>query len=65
MIRCPVTLRYARCGEPKQTWSSSERFSDVVTGKRLEIERVRRVTHGVNCPRRGPEFKAKDFEATA
>ena len=21
VIRCPVSVRYARCGEPKQTWS--------------------------------------------
>ncbi len=28
-------------------------------------EKVRHVTHGVNCPRRGPEFKVHDFEVTA
>jgi len=29
------------------------------------LEGVRRVTHGVNCPRRGPEFRVDDSEATA
>jgi hypothetical protein len=26
---------------------------------------VRHGTHGVHCPRRGPEFKVNDSEATA
>jgi hypothetical protein len=35
VIRCPATVRYARCGTPKQDWSSF-----VVTGERPEIERL-------------------------
>jgi hypothetical protein len=34
-------------------------------GKAVCAERLRRVTHGVNCLQRRPKFKADDFEATA
>ena len=34
-----------------------------VAGEPLDIERVRRVTHRVNCLLRRPEFKADDSEA--
>jgi hypothetical protein len=57
-IRWPVAVRYARCGEPKQSWSSF-----VSAGELIDIERVRRVTHRVNCLLRRPEFKADDSEA--
>jgi hypothetical protein len=40
VARWPGAVRYARCGTPKQDWLSSERCSEVVTGKRLEIERL-------------------------
>ena len=35
MIRWPVIVRYARCGEPKQSWSSF-----VIAGELIDIERV-------------------------
>jgi hypothetical protein len=40
VIRCPVPVRYARCGEPKQHCPSFELCSDVATGERPEIERL-------------------------
>jgi hypothetical protein len=40
VTRWAVPVRYARCGAPKQDWSSSEMSSEVVTGERLEIERL-------------------------
>ena len=57
-------VRYACCGWPKQNWSSPEWFSVKTTGELIDIESVRHGTHGVNCPQRGPKFKADDFEAT-
>ena len=40
VIRDPGPVRYARCEEPQLTWSSFEVSSDIITGKRLEIERL-------------------------
>ena len=38
MARWAGAVRYARCGEPKQHYPSSELCSDVATGERLEFE---------------------------
>jgi hypothetical protein len=40
VIRRTVAVRYARCEMPKQLCLSSERCLEVITGERLEIERL-------------------------
>jgi hypothetical protein len=48
------------------TGDMTDRVSDVeVTGEPRDTETVRHGMPGVNCPRRGPEVKADDSEATA
>src|SRR5713101_9468527 len=37
---CPGTVRYARCGTPKQDWASSELCSEEVTGELIDTETV-------------------------
>ena len=40
MAECPGSVRYARCGTPKQDWSLFERCSKETTRELLEIERL-------------------------
>ncbi len=59
MARCAGAVRYARCGEPKQGWPSTEHCLDTVTGERLEIERLTsRFERGVGKGQKGTSLAA-------